>query len=137
MRILLNLVITMYIMHYIVQFGLIKISNTGSELQVVSLLNEVYSTVDPQNEHIYDLKKISTNDVYKLVTSKTDCMNSKSELAFATWCSKKKINFMNAPIIRKRQRGANSRYRELYVLKDEYIGDISLVLFAKITVMFA
>jgi hypothetical protein len=63
--------------------------------------------------------------------TKNDFMNKKSEAAFATWCLKKSVHFMSSPIIRKREKNSNSRYRELYVLKDEYIGNRLLVIFAK------
>lgn len=44
---------------------------------------------------------------------------------------------MNSSITRKRERDSNSRYRELYVLKVEYIGNGLLVIFAKMLVIFA
>jgi hypothetical protein len=112
--------------------------DTASELQVIAFLNEVYvTTVDTPNESAYCLKRVTANDVYELVITKTDCMRKKSEAAFATWCSKKGVHFMNSPAIRKRERGSNSRYRELYVLKDEYIGNRLLVIFAKMLATFA
>ncbi|KAI7871788.1 hypothetical protein BDF14DRAFT_1718488 [Spinellus fusiger] len=112
--------------------------NTASELQVIAFLNEVYiTTVDTPNESAYCLERVTTNDIYDLVITKTDCMSKKSKAAFATWCSKKGIHFMNSLVIRKRERGSNSRYRELYVLKDEYIGSRLLVIFAKMLAIFA
>jgi hypothetical protein len=64
-------------------------------------------------------------------------MREKSGAAFVAWCSKKSVHFTNSPIIRKRERDSNSRYRELYILKDEYIVNGLFVIFAKMLVIFA
>ncbi|KAI8977588.1 hypothetical protein BDF20DRAFT_575206 [Mycotypha africana] len=93
-----------------------NVYNTASELQLISFLNEVFvNAVETPNESVYSLKRVTTNDIYQMILTKTDCMNKKSEAAFATWYSKKGIQFMKSPVIRKRERGTNSRYRELYV----------------------
>lgn len=110
-------------------------SNTVSELQVVSFLNEVYSLIDPQNDDVYELKRISTNHVYQQIIARTECMDNKSPVAFAKWCTKRGVNFINAPFMRKRERGSSHRVRELYVMKDEYLSNVSLVLFMKTTAM--
>lgn len=64
-------------------------------------------------------------------------MHEKSEAAFVMWCSKKSAHFMNSSITRKREKDSNSRYRELHVLKVEYIDNGLLVIFAKMLVIFA
>lgn len=104
---------------------------TVSELQVITFLNEVYRTTDPQNETLYCLQKVTIKEIFESAISKTECMSKKSEVAFASWCSKRKINFMDVPFTRKRDRGSNKRYRELYVMKNEYRGNVPLVFFFK------
>ncbi|KAG2229684.1 hypothetical protein INT48_007783 [Thamnidium elegans] len=91
-----------------------------SERQVIMFLNEVYKTTDPQNEAVYCLQEVENKEVYESVISKTECMSKKSEIAFATWCSKRKVSFMGVPFTRKRSRGSNKRYRKLYVMKNEF-----------------
>lgn len=47
--------------------------NTASGLQVIAFLNEVYvTTVDTPNECAYCLKRVTINDIYELVITKTD-----------------------------------------------------------------
>lgn len=77
------------------------------------------------------------NNIYNLVITKAGCMHEKSEDAFVTRCSKKSVHFMSSSITRKREKDSNSRYRKLYVLKVEYIGNGLLVIFAKMLVIFA
>lgn len=102
-----------------------------SEAQVLSYLNEVYRPfVDPQNVS-YSLEKVAIKDVYLSVISKTDCINKKSEIGFASWCSKRKVEFMNVPITRKRVMDSNKRFRNLYVMKTEYRGNKLLTHFQK------
>jgi hypothetical protein len=85
-------------------------------------------TTDPENETVYCLQEVANKDIYQSVISKTECMNKMSEIAFATWCSKRKVNYMNVPFTRKRTRDSNKRYRKLYVMKYEYRGNILLIL---------
>lgn len=59
-------------------------------------------TTDPQNETVYCLQEVDNKEVYEPVISKTECMGKKPEIAFATWCSKRKVNFMDIPFTRKR-----------------------------------
>ncbi|CAO3670783.1 unnamed protein product [Rhizopus stolonifer] len=100
--------------------------HTASDLQVIAFLKEGYvTTVDTPDKSVYCHKRVTTNDIYELVITKTDYMLKKSEAAFATWCSKKGIHLMNSPAIKKGEKGSNSRYRELYVLKDEYMENIA------------
>jgi hypothetical protein len=66
------------------------------------------------------------------VSSYTDCMGNKSQVAFATWCQKKGVQFIKLPFNRKRNRGDDNikhRYREVYVMKEEYLGNTSLTIF--------
>jgi len=63
-------------------------------------------------------------------------MNKKSEIAFATWCSKRKVSFMGEPFTTKRSRGLNKRYRRLYVMKNEFRGNI-LFEFLKNTIIYS
>ncbi|EPB83454.1 hypothetical protein HMPREF1544_09782 [Mucor circinelloides 1006PhL] len=77
-------------------------SELVSERQVITFLNEVYKPTDPQNEAVYCLQEVENKEIYQSVISKTECMNKKSEIAFATWCSKRKVSFMGEPFTRKR-----------------------------------
>ncbi|CAO0791683.1 unnamed protein product [Mucor circinelloides] len=69
-------------------------SELVSERQVITFLNEVYKPTDPQNEAVYCFQEVENKEIYQSVISKTECMNKKSEIAFATWCSKRKVSFM-------------------------------------------
>ncbi|KAG0806776.1 hypothetical protein G6F16_010999 [Rhizopus arrhizus] len=91
-----------------------------SERQVIMFLNEVYKSTDTQNEAVYCLQEVDNKEVYESVISKTDCMSKKSEVAFATWCSRRKVNFIGVPFTRKRSRETNKRCRKLYVMKNEF-----------------
>ncbi|KAI7896737.1 uncharacterized protein EV154DRAFT_490691 [Mucor mucedo] len=83
-------------------------------------LNEVYKTTDPKNEALYSMQEIETKEVYESVISKAEFMSKKSEIGFASWCSKRKVNFIGMPHTRKRRRGLNLRFRTLYVMKHEF-----------------
>ncbi|KAI8875630.1 hypothetical protein K501DRAFT_233357, partial [Backusella circina FSU 941] len=107
-----------------------------SERQVIMFLNEVYKTTDPQNEAVYYLQEVENKEIYESVISKTECMSKKSEIAFATWCSKRKVSFMGVPFTRKRSRGSNKRYRKLYVMKNEFRGNI-LLEFLRNTIIYS
>ncbi|CAO3611411.1 unnamed protein product [Mucor hiemalis] len=82
-------------------------SELVSERQVATFLNEVYKPIEPQNEAVYCLQEVENKEIYKSVISKTECMNKKSEIAFATWCSKRKVGFIDQPFTRKRSKGSN------------------------------
>lgn len=58
------------------------------------------------------------------IISYTNRFDEKSALGFAQWCKDKRVNFINAPISRKREAGSIPRFRELYVMKEEYLGNI-------------
>lgn len=94
-------------------------------------------TIDPQNETVYCLQEVDNKEVYESVISKPECMSKKSETAFATWCSKRKVNFMDMPFTRKRSKESNRRYRKLYVMKNEYRGNILLILLKKYHYLFS
>lgn len=89
-------------------------------------LNEVCKTKDPENEALYSLEEIDNKEVYESVVSKSECMCKKSEMAFASWCYTRKVNYISMPFIRKRRRGSNIRFRKLYVMKDEFRGSTLL-----------
>ncbi|CEP08393.1 hypothetical protein [Parasitella parasitica] len=95
-------------------------SELVSERQVITFLNEVNKPADPQNEAVYCLQEVDTKEIYESFISKTECMNKKSEVAFATWCSKTKVSYLGEPFTRKRSTGSNKRYRRLYVMKNEF-----------------
>ncbi|KAI8990885.1 hypothetical protein BDF20DRAFT_810947 [Mycotypha africana] len=111
-------------------------SELVSERQVITFLNEVYKPTDPRNEAVYCLQEVDTKEIYESVISKTECMNKKSEVAFATWCSKRKVSFMGEPFTRKRSTGSNKRYRRLYVMKNEFRGNI-LFEFLRNTIIYS
>lgn len=89
-------------------------------------LNEVYKTTNPKNEALYSMQQIETKEVYESVISKAEFMSMKSEIGFASWCSKRKVNFIGMPYTRKRRRGLNLRFRTLYVMKHEFRGNTLL-----------
>ncbi|CEG70464.1 hypothetical protein RMATCC62417_06357 [Rhizopus microsporus] len=91
-----------------------------TEQQVIMFLNEVYKTTNPKNEALYSMQQIETKEVYESVISKAEFMSKKSEIGFASWCSKRKVNFIGMPYTRKRRRGLNLRFRTLYVMKHEF-----------------
>ncbi|KAL0089121.1 hypothetical protein F4703DRAFT_1791418 [Phycomyces blakesleeanus] len=92
----------------------------SSDQQAVMFINEVYKAIDPHNETLYIYKEVSIKDVYDSVIPKARHMNKKSEIAFATWCSKRKVSFMDVQFTRKRSREANRRYRKVYVMNNEH-----------------
>ncbi|KAG2190613.1 hypothetical protein INT47_009245 [Mucor saturninus] len=98
-----------------------------TEREVVMFLNEVYKTTDPKNEALYSMQEIETKKVYESVISKAEFMSKKSEIGFASWCSKRKVNFISAPHTRKRHRGLNLRLRTLYVMKHEFRGNTVVI----------
>lgn len=63
-------------------------------------------------------------------------MSKKSEIGFATWCSKRKVSFMSVPFTRMRSRGSNKRYRRLDVMKNEFGGNI-LFEFLRNTIIYS
>lgn len=99
-------------------------------------LNEVYKTTNPQNEALYSLQEIENKEVYDSVISKAECMSKKSEIAFASWCSKRKVDFIGMPYTRKRRRGSNLRFRKLYVMKNEFRGN-TLLEFPRNTITYS
>lgn len=106
------------------------------QFQVIMFLNEVYKATDPQNEALYCLQEVGNKEVYESVISKTECMSKKSEIAFATWWSKRRFNLMGVPFTRKRSRGSNKRFRKLYVIKNEFRGNI-LLAFLRNTIIYS
>lgn len=58
----------------------------------------------------------------------TNLFDDKNLNSFTTWCSRKKVNFLDVNISRKRvkinQEEHCNRFRKLYVLKEELTGKV-------------
>ncbi|SAL94724.1 hypothetical protein [Absidia glauca] len=70
---------------------------------------------------------MSTWQVYRLLMEYCSCLDNKTPNAFAKWCSSRKIKFLQADYFRKRPKHCDEgtgRYRSIYVMKKEYLGDI-------------
>ncbi|CAO3628474.1 unnamed protein product [Cunninghamella echinulata] len=102
-----------------------NLQQLSSLAQIIDFINEVYLTSDPHNERAYELKNVSTKDIFLLVQKFTKLFDNKNLSSFNTWCSRKKVNFLDANISRKRikkdEEEHSYRFRKLYVLKEEII----------------
>jgi hypothetical protein len=104
--------------------NLLLIIQSASETQATHCyINETYLPSGPLNEPVYEVKELTTNEMFHEVSIYTSCLDDKSPTAFARWCSSRKMNFLQAKDQRKRLRVENEtfiRYRTLYVIKKKY-----------------
>ncbi|KAI9020695.1 hypothetical protein CLU79DRAFT_691181, partial [Phycomyces nitens] len=63
---------------------------------------------NPHNNAVYNIKNLTTKDIYRIVSLYTDYFDDKNFKSFTTWCSKKKLHFFKADEIRKKQKNENS-----------------------------
>jgi hypothetical protein len=82
---------------------------------------------NPYNEEVYDLKDVEITDILSRVWCHSSIFTDKTATSFGKWCSKNKVNFTK--ITQKRKIDAErSRFRPLYVIKEEFTGKIKLLL---------
>ncbi|ORX52442.1 hypothetical protein DM01DRAFT_1336810 [Hesseltinella vesiculosa] len=93
-----------------------------SDSQIIQFLNIAFATDQfLEANDCYEKKTISSKDVYTTILKYTNKFDDKSLLSFTSWCKTNKIQFMNATLSRKRRYGVNSRLREVFVLKIQYL----------------
>ena len=59
--------------------------------KAISLIEKFKSSIQKNSQ------EIETKEVYESVISKAECMSKKSEIGFASWCSKRKVDFIGMP----------------------------------------
>ncbi|PHZ07179.1 uncharacterized protein RHIMIDRAFT_316939 [Rhizopus microsporus ATCC 52813] len=91
-----------------------------TEIQVIQFINEVYLPEEPQNTNIYDMKSVSTADIYDTVRKHTVIFENKSVLSFSRWCSNARLSFLRA----QEERKNNIRVRSCYVMDEQFHDDI-------------
>lgn len=92
----------------------------------MQFLNEAFIPFDPHNEVVYEFKNCIMKGIYSFVTKYTTYLDNKSLSSFSSWCGRKNLDFLKSEDIRKRKRGdhgvENKRNRQLYVMKQEFLG---------------
>lgn len=91
-----------------------------TETQVIQFINEVYQSEEPQNTDIYDIKTVSTADIYNTVRMHTAIFENKSVLSFSRWCSNARLSFLRAQEDRKN----NIRVRSCHVMDEQFHGKL-------------
>lgn len=57
-------------------------------------INEVYQAKEPHNPNIYDMKSVSTKDLYDMVERHITIFENKLVLSFARWRSNARLSFL-------------------------------------------
>ncbi|KAI9017929.1 hypothetical protein CLU79DRAFT_762270 [Phycomyces nitens] len=91
-----------------------------TEIQVMLFINEVYHPEEPHNPSIYDVKSVSTNDLYETVKKHTTIFENKSVQSFIRWCSNARLSFLRA----QEERKNNIRARICHVMDEQFHDDI-------------
>lgn len=85
----------------------------------------MYLPSNPYNDEIYEFKHVTIKEILSLMWKYTNMFDGKSISSMASWCSARKIHFTTIHTSRKSIKNNNKeriRYRELYVIKDKFIG---------------
>jgi hypothetical protein len=91
--------------------------------QVSQFLNIVFLAIDPQNNEIYYRKDLSMKQILSVVWNYSTIFDEKTITSFGRWCTSQKLEFTTVNPKRKHDNDGLIRTRELFVLKDEYIGN--------------
>ncbi|ORX49843.1 hypothetical protein DM01DRAFT_1308683, partial [Hesseltinella vesiculosa] len=95
-----------------------------SDTQLLQFLNAVFLNDEPMLS-CYDLIEVSPTMIYRIIMPYSEKLEDMSPRAFTQWCTRAKVNFLNAPFSRKRKQGGKQkRSRQLHVLKKEYRDDL-------------
>lgn len=94
--------------------------------QIPQLLNQIYLPTKPNNEELYEYKKVSMCEIYVKLQSYTNKFDNKPLRTLVPTLSihYKNVRFREAELIEERIGTNLYKYRQLYVLKDKYIGKV-------------
>ncbi|ORX63074.1 hypothetical protein DM01DRAFT_1331159, partial [Hesseltinella vesiculosa] len=98
-----------------------------TDTMIKAFLNKVFLPDEPFNDN-YRKKLMTMPSIMETLSRYTVKFDEKSSIAFAKWCEKAKVSFMNAEVTRKTGKstfGSKIRYRTLFVLKDELVDDVA------------
>ncbi|KAL7308116.1 hypothetical protein PS15m_012010 [Mucor circinelloides] len=89
-----------------------------------------WSTIDKlyrKAEVIFDCSNSNSHEILAVVSRYTSFFDDKSCNSFMQWCSRRKINFMNDAVSRKRTKNKNEKIgvRVVYVIKREFIDKVA------------
>jgi hypothetical protein len=87
-------------------------------------VNNIYCIEDQGNSEVFQKKLVSTQQILETVKEFSSLFENKTLLSFARWCSTNMASFLKA----KADKNSSNRRRELYVMKDVYHGNITLLL---------
>lgn len=80
---------------------------------------------DPMNDEIYVCRSLSMNDILSIVWKHSDILNDMNAQGLSKWCGTRKLELMKAAVKRKQDEfNRKLSTRNLYILKDQYIGKI-------------
>ncbi|KAI7871400.1 uncharacterized protein EV154DRAFT_570609 [Mucor mucedo] len=100
-------------------------SRINNNAGLVQLINAVYLSKDPVNPEVYETRNISMNDVLAFVWRHSFLLQDTNSIGFGKWCGTRDIDFIKAKTRRTRDgEGANVSVRQLFVLKDVYVGNV-------------
>ena len=85
--------------------------------QIVQFISEVSISFNPHNNAVYNLKYLTTKDIFRIVSLYTNYFNDNNPKSFTAWCSRKKLHFFKADEEKKKVKMA------LYVMKQEFFGN--------------
>ncbi|KAI9475976.1 MAG: hypothetical protein EXX96DRAFT_540539 [Benjaminiella poitrasii] len=91
---------------------------TNSKTRIVQFIYELFMPFNPHNNAVYNLKDLTTKDIFCIVSLYTDYFDDRSLRNFTAWCSQKEIY-----IISKQIRKANPT-----IVRYENFGGEDLVL---------
>lgn len=94
-----------------------------TDAQLVQFINNIYCAEDPKNHEVYEMRLVTTQEIFDTVNKYTTIFANRTFLAFARWCSIKRMLFLQA----KESRNALNRRREVCFMNDIYHGNIELL----------
>ncbi|KAI9253629.1 hypothetical protein BY458DRAFT_443143 [Sporodiniella umbellata] len=94
-----------------------------SKAQVVNFLNIVFLPVDPFNEEVYNCKQVEMEEILSFIQKYSRLFNKTNVNSLGKWLKSAKVNLTDSSSKRIYcSTGEKVQVRNLYVLKDEYLG---------------
>ncbi|KAG0174999.1 hypothetical protein DFQ30_001474 [Apophysomyces sp. BC1015] len=101
-----------------------------TKAQLKLFVEAVFFPEDPGSDILYEQRNLSTGDIYQAIQRQIDLLKKKSITSFTKWCSTNRLSYLLA----KERRKSNVRLGSLYVMRKEYHGQPTIVIFAALLI---